>query len=358
VRIGVLTTSYPRDDDDPAGSFVAGFARWLARGAQVEVMCAGAGQPLFYGGGAPQALRQGGARAWLRACAFTARLYGEAAKRAARWDALVSHWLVPSGAAGALLSRGRPHLAIAHGSDARLVAALPGGPAFARILSRRADLVYVAGALALPGAEGRVAPMGIDVARVSGGDRASARARLGLHGFTVLFLGRLSPEKAPERAIAALPDDATLLVAGDGPLRDALPASPRVRLLGEVRGEAKRDLLAAADALIVPSREEGAPTVVLEALAAGLPIVATRAGGIPELLESGALGLLCDHDPAALRRALTALKHDPGLARAFAERGRIAARAHDWSAAGPRLAGDLVRQDAAPGSGSLSVVSV
>jgi glycosyltransferase involved in cell wall biosynthesis len=349
VRVGVLTTSYPRDDDDPAGGFVAGFARWLAAHVgDVEVLCADAARPLFYRGGAPTALARPGA--WPGALAFSTRLWAAARRRAARWDALVTHWLVPSGAIGLALAGRRPHVAIAHGSDARLLARLPFGPSLLRRLARRADLIAVARALGPAARLGRVQPMGIDVAAHAAVDAAAARARLALGAgeFVVGFLGRLVRDKGADLALDALPDGATLLVAGDGPERGALDErararGARVRLLGELRGAAKRDLLGAVDALIVPSRSDGAPTVVLEALAAGRPIVATCAGGIPELVRDGETALLCDATPDALGRALARLRREPSLAAALSRAAADAARAHDWSVVGPRLAAVLPR---------------
>jgi glycosyltransferase involved in cell wall biosynthesis len=338
VRVGVLTTSYPRDADDPAGGFVAGFAGWLRdQGAHVEVIAADARRPLFYRGGAPQALR---GRAWLGAAAFSSALWRQARARARRWDTIVSHWLVPSAAVGMALAGGRPHLAIAHGSDVRLLARLPGGRAFVRTLARRAELIYVAEALRVDGTEGRVVPMGIDVDALASGDRDGARARLGLDGVCALFLGRLSREKGADRAIATLPDGVTLLIAGAGPERGALEAQARalagrVRFLGEVRGREKRDLLAAADLLVAPSREEGAPTVILEALAAGLPVVATRAGGIPELVSDGETAILCA--PDELAAAIARLRDEPATRARLAVNGRARAARHDWRLVGPTL---------------------
>jgi glycosyltransferase involved in cell wall biosynthesis len=363
VRIGVLTTSYPRTDGDPAGGFVAGFARWLQRNVgDVEVLCAAAGRRLFYRGGAPQALA---GRRWLEAASFSTELAARALAASRGWDALVSHWLVPSAAVAALVARGRPHLAIAHGSDLRLLARLPGGAAFVRRLAGRADLVYVARALAVEGAPGRVVPMGVDVAAITGGSRERGRARLGLDGFAILYMGRLSAEKGVDLALAALPDGATLLVAGEGPERARLENHPRrgsgvrnprgaVRFLGEVRGDEKRELLAAADALVVPSRTDGAPTVIREAQAAGLPVVATRVGGVPELITDGETGLLCAADPSAIRTALDRLADDSHLRSRLSTAGSRAARSYDWNTVGPVLAGALA-QGPARVPGTISV---
>src|SRR5207245_2360976 len=113
------------------------------------------------------------------------------ARRLDRCDALISHFAVPCGVVGALLARGRPHLAIAHSSEVHLLRRLR----MERLLwalGRRADLVYSDGSLRPPGAPGRVSPMGIDVAALQCAEgREAARRRLGLRGPTALFLGRL-----------------------------------------------------------------------------------------------------------------------------------------------------------------------
>lgn len=336
MRVGVLTTSYPRDADDAAGAFVAGFSRWLAAHVgDVDVVCADAARPLFYRGGAPEALARGGR--WAEAAAFSAHLLIEAKRRARGWDAVVSHWLVPSGAVADACGAAR-HLAIAHGSDVRLLSSLPGGLALVRRLARRAELVYVADALRVDGAPGRVVPMAIDVAPIAAATTAAARiqarARLGLEGFVVAFVGRLIHDKGADRAIDALPAKATLVVAGDGPERAALrrrAAGKQVRFVGHVAGADKLALFAAADALVIPSRVDGAPTVALEALAAGLPIVASRAGGLPELVDESVA--LFDELGAALAR----LRDDAELRATMSRACRARAPAHDWSVVAPRL---------------------
>src|SRR6187397_1768653 len=134
VRVGLVTTSYPRFDGDPAGCFVAEHVRYLeAQGHAVEVVAAGddsrdprepdgsivrlAGDGLFYGGGGPEALERGGARVWAAAARFSLRLAGEIARRARGWDAIVCHWLVPSALAAMVAAPRRPLLAIAHSGD-------------------------------------------------------------------------------------------------------------------------------------------------------------------------------------------------------------------------------------------------
>jgi glycosyltransferase involved in cell wall biosynthesis len=341
VKIGVLTTSYPRAPDDSAGGFVAGFARWLAAHAgDVDVVHASAERPFFYRGGAPLALAGG---RYAEAVGFSARLLLEAKLRARAWDAIVSHWLLPSGAVGLACALGRRHLAIAHGSDVRLLSSLPLGRALVRRLARSSDLVYVARDLVIDRAPGRVVPMAIDVAPIAAATtpsaRIAARARLDLSGFCVLFLGRLIRDKGCDLVIDALPENATLLIAGDGPERDDLlrrACEKRVRFFGHVGGADKLALLAAADALAIPSRVDGTPTVAFEGLAAGLPIVATRAGGLPEILDAST-AIFCEPTAVTFHAALGRLARDPARQGAMAASARAVSPQHDWSMVGPRL---------------------
>lgn len=145
---------------------------------------------------------------------------------------------------------------------------------------------------------------GIDVAAwpaIDDGRRAAARQALSLPssggGPVLAWLGALSPEKRPDLAldmVAALPE-ATLLLAGTGPSAEAVAEratglGDRVRVLGAVADP--RPVLAAADALVLTSRTEGVPGVVLEAQASGLAVVAVDVGGVSQIVVDGATGRL------------------------------------------------------------------
>ncbi|MFH2009523.1 MAG: glycosyltransferase [bacterium] len=385
--LGVLTTSYPHRDGDGAGSFVREFCvACVAVGLPVEVLCPQAeseqqltdpgvrvtrlaywrprrAQFLSQAPGAPDALADRPWR-WAPAAAFSARLLGAVAARRHAYRALVSHWLVPCGVAGA--AAGAPHLAIAHGSDVRQLRRLPGGGRLARWLVSRGTLfAFVSEALrdqfgellAPPERElllrrALVQPMGVDVASLGGCDRTAVRRRLGLRGPVALWLGRMVPVKRPERMLAlarALPE-LTLLLAGAGPLegalrRDAAPLGDRVRFFGWVDSRLRAELLAAADVFVIPStvlddgRSEGQPVAAREALAAGLPVVATPVGGLAELPALGpAVHLAADERLSSLERALrAALTHGRLPA---ADCSRLAASL-DWSAVLPRLLSSL-----------------
>ncbi len=139
----------------------------------------------------------------------------------------------------------------------------------------------------------------------------------------IVSVGRLAPPKdflTLIRAAARLdPAHAELIVLGDGPERPVIEAeiarlglTDRVTLAGEVDDVSRR--LHDADVFVLSSKSEGLPISVLEAMAAGLPIVASNVGGLPELIEAGSNGTLVrPGDSKGLSRALAALVDDPAL---------------------------------------------
>lgn len=122
---------------------------------------------------------------------------------------------------------------------------------------------------------------------------------------------------------------ARLILAGSGELERAGALAARlgiahsVEMPGWVVGEAKAGVLRRASLSVLPSHFEALPMAVLEAMAAGLPVVATRVGGIPEAVEDGVSGILIERDPGALERALVSLLGDPARR---VELGRAARR--------------------------------
>ena len=363
-RIGVVTTSYPRWPGDAAGGFVRAHAQALAAatGATVEVIAAdapgasivdgniavhrvAAAPGLFYTGGAPDALEAGAsARA---AAVFALRLAAAVGRHARGWDSIVAHWLAPS-ALAALPSRG-PLLAIGHGGDVHLLARAGLLPmTMALLAARRARLVFVSGALrqlALDAAPRRlrarladasaVVPMGVEVASIVRAPRP-ARPR-------ILVLARLVPIKGVDVVLAALASidrPVELHVAGDGPARAALQAAATRHPCvwhGTVDTTTRDALLAAADVVVIPSRvlpsgrSEGLPQVALEALAAGVPLVATRTGGLADL--PAPVVLVPPDDATALAAAITATLAAPPPAEAL----RGLADRHRWAVVEPAL---------------------
>lgn len=137
----------------------------------------------------------------------------------------------------------------------------------------------------------------------------------------IVTVCRLTSWKGVDGLIQVLPElpEAGLVVLGDGPLRGQLESqarelgvAERVRFVGTVPREQVAGYLRACDVFVLNSTYEGLPHVLLEAMAAGLPVIATRVGGSTEIVESGRNGLLVPpRDTAALRQALSLLLSDP-----------------------------------------------
>jgi glycosyltransferase involved in cell wall biosynthesis len=170
-------------------------------------------------------------------------------------------------------------------------------------------------------------------APVSAEERSRARDRFGVREFCVAVIGRLSPEKGHRTLFqAARRTPATLLIAGDGPLRAELEQSAHgadARFLGYL--EDARDVFAAADVIALPSSTEGLPLAALEALALGRCLVASAVGELPELLSGGAGVLVPPGDAPALARALEQVR-SPEQRAPYLERGLRRARDYDVAA--------------------------
>jgi glycosyltransferase involved in cell wall biosynthesis len=196
-----------------------------------------------------------------------------------------------------------------------------------------------------PGACGRcaVVPNGIDLAAFAPArPPGSVRESLGLcpADRVIGTVGRLVPFKGHGYLLEAFAQlrqrhpGIRLLVVGDGPERDALERQARdLGIAGDVRFTGHRedvaDLLAAIEVFVLPSLAEHFGRVLLEAMAMERPVVATDAGGVPEVVAENVSGLLVPPaDPAALARAVSRLLTDSALARAMGRAGRRRVEAH------------------------------
>jgi glycosyltransferase involved in cell wall biosynthesis len=148
----------------------------------------------------------------------------------------------------------------------------------------------------------------------------------------VVYAGRLSREKGiPEllAAARAVPEVRFTLVgrADTDGLEALRAAAPNVSAVGHLPRARVVDRLLESDAFVFPSRREGSPLAVAEAMAAGLPVIATRVGGVPELVEDGVGGWLVPAgDPQPLAAALSRLAGDRSLARRMGAHNRAVAR--------------------------------
>jgi len=316
LKVVVLTTSYPRHDDDPSGRFVAdAVERLRERGLAIDVV-----SPAIFGsfglaeaGGIANNLRRRPWAAPLLVAAMT-----RAVRRAARDAELVhAHWL-PSGAVAAFA--GKPFVVTLHGTDVALARHVR--PVARAALRRAREVITVSESLAgeareLGASSPRVIPNGVEIPTTSEPEATPPE---------VLFAGRLSEEKGIEDLLAAAAG-LRLVVAGDGPLRPKVPDA-----LGFVSRDELAHLYDRATVVVCPSRREGFGLTCAEAMAHGRAVVASAVGGLTELVEDDVTGLLVPpRDPLALRAAIDRLLADSDLrARLGAEGRRRVARTCGW----------------------------
>ena len=165
----------------------------------------------------------------------------------------------------------------------------------------------------------------------------------------VLFVGRLAPQKGVRTLVAAVRllenPNAQVLLVGDGPERPSLEhevtrlgLEDRVHLLGFVPHDRLPAVLTHADLLVLPSLYEELGTVLLEAMWASLPVVASKTGGIPEVVTDGVNGLLVPpSDSEALARAIDRALANPDLALRLGAAARERAKNYDWDTLADRV---------------------
>ncbi|HEY8030667.1 MAG TPA: glycosyltransferase family 4 protein [Gaiellaceae bacterium] len=303
MKVLVLTTSYPRDDDDPAGRFVADAVEGVrALGVDVDVVSPASFSHfgLAYGYGIVGNIRR---RPWLALLVplFLWRFRRAAASRDC--DLVHAHWLA-AGAVAATL--GKPFVVQLWGTDAELARRVPG---LARWILRRARLAiaaspFLAGeATSLGAREVRVVPSPVTI------PREVAQPDEPPH---VLFAGRLSPEKGIEDFLYAT-EGLRRVIVGAGPVHV-------VESAGFVAPSELGAYYERAAVVCVPSRREGYGVVAREAMAYGRPVVATPVGGLVDAIDDGVTGLLVDREN--LRSAIERLLRDPELCVRFGSAAR------------------------------------
>ncbi|WP_375403064.1 glycosyltransferase [uncultured Sphingomonas sp.] len=246
------------------------------------------------------------------------------------FDVIDASFFFPDGVAAVALGRryGVPVSIKARGADIHHWGRSPETAAQVLTAGRGADgLLAVSAAmrddmvaLGMPATRIRVHYTGVDQDRFVPVDRAAAKAALGVNGPLVVATGALIPRKGHDlviQAVAASPG-VSLRIAGEGPEQSRLEAlirrlgvSDRVRLLGSVPHDDLPDLLAAADVMALASASEGLANAWVEALACGVPIVITGAGGAREVVTAPDAGRIAARDPAAFAGAIADLLADP-----------------------------------------------
>jgi len=365
----MVTSSYPRFPGDGVGSFMEPIAKGMAaRGHAVHLIAPwhpaitrpaeedgvrfhffkyapSPGLNVFgYSGGLRADTAVRGA-AWLAAPFALAAGWRTARRVAARYRATVlhGHWVIPSGLLAAYASRSLPLVVSVHGSDVFVAERSGIARRAARAAFRRAGWVTACSndlrdrSIAIGARADRIetVPYGVDSVRFKpdAAARTSVRRELGVGEAPLVFTaGRLVSKKGFEYLIDAaahLPDVAglTIAIAGDGDLRDELAARARagrgrVILLGNRSQDDIARFCAAADVVAVPSirddagNVDGLPNFALEALASGTPVVAARAGGLPQAIHDGRTGrLVAERNARELAAVIRELLTRPDEAR-------------------------------------------
>ncbi|MBI4525735.1 MAG: glycosyltransferase [Deltaproteobacteria bacterium] len=384
LKVLMLASSYPRTQEDSASVFLRHLAEALGdRGLQVHVLAPAEGQNetrvegpvivhrfqylpvswqrLAYGSGILPNLQQN-PWLWVQVPFFlTSMSYSlHRVIRTEEPDLIHAHWILPQGliAVAAKYLYKLPVITTAHGTDTFALQARSANWV-KRFVVAKSDAwtsnshatSQAMGELPFPAA--RIIPMGVNVRRFSSGEAASLRRELPENELLVLFVGRLIENKGCHillEAFSLLPADlrarTTLWVIGNGQQRvpleqqaKALAIFNKIRFWGDMSNDRLPDFYASADLFVAPSIEgasgsrEGQGVVLLEASAAKLAAIATKTGGMSEVIADGVTGLLVEAgDPKLLAAAIEKLLRDKRLRTRLAENARnnVTSR-YDWS---------------------------
>jgi len=239
------------------------------------------------------------------------------ANRARGADVLLGTWAYPEGVSAVALGRllNIPVVVKVHGSDLNVIASLRGVqnqvrsilPHAARVIAVSRSLADKAGELGVDNRRLRVVPNGVDRSLFHLRDCRAARDLVGWsqHRAMILYCGRIEKSKGvfelieAFRSLLACTREAHLVFLGDGSARAQAEIAARnirthVHFIGMKPLEAVPVWMAASSLVVLPSHAEGSPNVVREAMACGRPVVATRVGGIAELMIEGKTGAMVE----------------------------------------------------------------
>jgi glycosyltransferase involved in cell wall biosynthesis len=377
LRILMLSTSLPTGPDDFRGAFVMDMAQALtALGHKVSIITPspglktpliedrdgihirrvpvlnpGKGASLFGRFGVVETLAQHPWLAWQVLPAAFGMAVG-CAGMAAKHDVIISHWALPSGLIAAGLRRigGPPHLLVEHGGGLRLLKALP-GPVASKIfawIAGGSDRIQCVASYMLEDLRRLdedaaklcfVSPTGIPAPDETVPPDAPPLP------LRILFVGRMVEQKGPQHLLAAVSnlDESTCTFVGDGPMLPKLRQeaqqmgiAARAVFLGELPPVALGKVMARHNILVCPSLpltngQEGTPTALLKGMAAGLLPIASRTGGIPDIVSHGVNGLLVPPgDSRSLARALIGLMDKPERIQEMAAAARTKGQEFIW----------------------------
>ena len=278
--------------------------------------------------------------------------------RTVDYDLIDAHYVYPDGMAATLLGAAlkKPVVISARGTDINVFSRLKTiRPMIRRVLNQADAVIAVAEslkntmvALGCPDEKITVVENGVDSQKFHPIPRPLARQKLRLpaHRRIMLTVGRLDEAKGIHILIGAIArlrsrhPDLMLVAVGEGPHRASLEkliarlgVGDNVMLAGSQPHEQLASWYSAADLFCLASSSEGWPNVILEAMACGLPVIATSVGGIPEIVVSSSVGTLVARTPEAFELAL-----DQGLCRQWDHSAIVAhGHAHCWPSVADKL---------------------
>lgn len=362
LKILTLTTSYPSDESDPSGIFIARLLAAISkRGHAVEVIAPTNGryhgrrtidgiETVRFGyflphsleklttgmGGIPESMARS-RLARFQLFPMMARFLTETLSEVRNCDVIYANWLGAGliGAAAKALT-GKPLVVSFRGDDGYLARDRPIWRVLTSWVMEKSDkvapvsreLADILVNLGCPEPKCLVPRFGVDVEAFHPGNREPGDE------VRVLFVGALIRKKGVADLLAALARQASphvrLVAVGDGvdapefmSLADELGLADRVEWKGVLPHDDVAMMMRECDLLCLPSYTEGRPNVIVEAMASGLPVIATRVGGIPDMVHEGETALL--HDPGdveALSECLDTLAQEPALRSAMGRKAR------------------------------------
>lgn len=264
------------------------------------------------------------------------------------YDIVHAHWLLPQGVVQSFFHK--PYLVTGHGGDVALLNRGIFRKLKIRCLIRAGQVTVVSEDLKnklrtlTPEINPIVIPMGVDGSKF--GKQYYVPDYFGQgDNKVVLFVGRLAEKKGVTYLIEAMKAvDALLVIVGDGPLRKRLEKQAagiknRVVFWGARPHSELRTIYASADIFAAPSLtardgdQEGLPTVIMEAMASGLPVIASNSGGISDLVVSGYNGILCEEkNVRQLADGIHRLCQDKAFCQRIAVNGLDTIKEYDYSA--------------------------
>lgn len=383
-RLLVTASTFPRWEGDTEPRFVLDLCKYMTAWFDVTILVPSAPgakdreilegvkiiryhyfpihkwETLCYPGAIVPRIREKKIRGLLVPFLFMA-LWWEMVRRLSHYDIVHAHWIIPQGIVQSLFKK--PYIVTGHGGDVNTLNKGIVGRLKVRCLRRAKHVTVVSDYLKnkihglAPGVEVSVISMGVNAVRF--GKQHSVPDYFGQgEKKVILFVGRLVEEKGLTYLLAAMKQiDAMLVIVGDGPVRDKLEKQAGdmgidALFLGSKTHDELRTIYASADIFAAPyitarnGGQEGLGLVLLEAMASGLPVVASRSGGISQVIHNGVNGLLCEErDSRELAEKLMLLLGDDELAKKLVENARETVEKYDYRSLAKRYAelfGDMV----------------